>query len=403
MHRRGLAILSVVVCAAAVCGCGTASKGERGAAARAVDLRLVHGADASRLHESAALITSRLRRLGVTASTTVRAGAIRVESSAGVDPFALEAAARADPVLVRPVTHAEAPPCRASPRGSPAAAQTTTLAAPTLGGFCLTLAAGISLGTGIDQATTVARPSLGWTVSVELTSPGLRQLAAKLAALSGRDVAIVAGGDVISRFIWSAATPSLRNRIEGDLSEWEARRLAAALVVGEGLPSRLVVPRPPVLLGPAANVDVWAAALGVDICGRWLPNAPSFSHGPSANAGLHSHGDGLLSVHPFTDTEADAHATLGRFFSEGGWKLGPHLIGAWDGRTHRDGERCPDGRIAKVGYTVGGVEQRGDPSALRLENRMVIAIAFVPSSARIGAPHQALLLRQPRMGPSSTP
>ena len=60
--------------------------------------------------------------------------------------------------------------------------------------------------------------------------------------------------------------------------------------------------------------DHWHSYLGVNICGEWLPNVPEFeapvgSPVGSRNAGIHSHGDGLIHTHPFVSSEEGKNAT----------------------------------------------------------------------------------------------
>ena len=54
--------------------------------------------------------------------------------------------------------------------------------------------------------------------------------------------------------------------------------------------------------------DHWHAYLGVNVCGTWLPERARRSRTgrtkPSVRAGLHSHGDGLMHIHPFSSDEA---------------------------------------------------------------------------------------------------
>ncbi len=53
-------------------------------------------------------------------------------------------------------------------------------------------------------------------------------------------------------------------------------------------------------------------ALGVDVCGDFLPNIPEFE----SPIGIHTHGDGVLHIHPFSQLGVGANATLGRFFQD---------------------------------------------------------------------------------------
>jgi hypothetical protein len=61
---------------------------------------------------------------------------------------------------------------------------------------------------------------------------------------------------------------------------------------------------------PVATKDHWHAAFGVWSCDHWLPPV-ILGEDPT---GIHTHGDGLIHVHPFDDRAAGKNATLGRFF-----------------------------------------------------------------------------------------
>ncbi len=54
-------------------------------------------------------------------------------------------------------------------------------------------------------------------------------------------------------------------------------------------------------------------AFGVNVCGEWKPDAPEFE----SPVGIHTHGDGVLHVHPFSQLGAGVNATLGRFMQDG--------------------------------------------------------------------------------------
>ena len=71
----------------------------------------------------------------------------------------------------------------------------------------------------------------------------------------------------------------------------------------------------------------------------WLPNGPAFG----LDTGVHTHGDGLVYVHPFETTEAGDLATLGLMLQRGRWAASADWLRLWDGVEHRSGTRCPDG------------------------------------------------------------
>jgi hypothetical protein len=60
---------------------------------------------------------------------------------------------------------------------------------------------------------------------------------------------------------------------------------------------------------PAVNKDHWHAAFGVDICGKFQPAPPEFE----SPIGIHTHGDGVIHIHPFTSGGSGKNATLGHF------------------------------------------------------------------------------------------
>ena len=73
---------------------------------------------------------------------------------------------------------------------------------------------------------------------------------------------------------------------------------------------------PPRAVNQATNTpgDHWHTALDVNVCGEWLDPPPAFekpydSPNQVANAGIHSHGDGLIHTHPFVVSEEGSNAT----------------------------------------------------------------------------------------------
>jgi hypothetical protein len=53
-------------------------------------------------------------------------------------------------------------------------------------------------------------------------------------------------------------------------------------------------------------------AFGVNVCGEWKPDIPEFE----SPVGIHTHGDGVLHIHPFSQLGVGANATLGRFLED---------------------------------------------------------------------------------------
>jgi hypothetical protein len=175
---------------------------------------------------------------------------------------------------------------------------------------------------------------------------------------------------------------------------------------------------PPRAADQAANVagDHWHTALNIDICGEWLDNAPKFekpADNPNAvgNAGIHSHADGLIHTHPFVSSEQGTNATIGKFFSYGGWGLSSDSIDLggniatntptqWAGpksdptkTSWSNGDVCPfgqyKGKKVELRWAVDGKEQQGNPADHHQQDGETVAIYMLPKGAKLPFPTQA--------------
>ena len=148
---------------------------------------------------------------------------------------------------------------------------------------------------------------------------------------------------------------------------------------------------------PLANKDHWHAALGVNVCGEWIANAPEFhfaAENSAQQAGIHSHGDGLIHIHPYVTSESGDRATVGKFFEYGGWSADADSFKLWDGTEHKTGDDC-DGKEATVRWEVNGEPQSGDISDYKPDNGDVIALALLPEGEEIGEPPSVSELAAP--------
>jgi len=80
------------------------------------------------------------------------------------------------------------------------------------------------------------------------------------------------------------------------------------------------------------------AALDIYVCGQKEPNLPFFE------AGIHTHGDGLIHIHPQFTNEEGTGASVGKFFQYGGWELSDSTLTLPGDRTFKNGDACPDGQ-----------------------------------------------------------
>lgn len=141
----------------------------------------------------------------------------------------------------------------------------------------------------------------------------------------------------------------------------------------------------------------WHAFLGVNVCGKWLTDAPEFENQADAStvrAGIHSHGDGLLHAHPYSSSEAGKRAVVGKFLEYGGWKLSETSMTLWDGATHANGGTCPesDGKPV-VQWTTGfpdkpwsGKPRVGNPADYKFANGEIVAVYYLPKGAKLPIP-----------------
>jgi hypothetical protein len=188
-------------------------------------------------------------------------------------------------------------------------------------------------------------------------------------------------------------------------SRWFYSTLAVVVAAGVALvvvslhsSSSSAVPPQPSDPATGAPGDHWHTAFGVNICGQWLPNPPTFettADNPNVRAGIHTHGDGYIHIHPFFSYEGGTHASFGRFFTYGGWSVSDTSLSVWSGPgadpTKKDwsnGERCPPGtpdagQAGFVRWAVNCATKTGDPASYRLKDQQVFALTFIPKNQPI--------------------
>jgi hypothetical protein len=101
---------------------------------------------------------------------------------------------------------------------------------------------------------------------------------------------------------------------------------------------------------PVVGEDHWHAAYGIYICGEWQPDIPEFEN----TTGIHTHGDGVIHIHPFSQSGAGENATLGTFLEDTDVKLSDSelTIGKKElpdgAKTWKEGEDKCDGKDAEL-------------------------------------------------------
>jgi hypothetical protein len=94
---------------------------------------------------------------------------------------------------------------------------------------------------------------------------------------------------------------------------------------------------------PPALGDHWHAAVGIDICGEFQPNTPEFE----SDIGIHTHGDGVIHIHPFSANGAGENATLGAYLEAAGIELSDTSLTIGD-ETWDEGDQQCDGEDAEL-------------------------------------------------------
>jgi hypothetical protein len=328
---------------------------------------------------AATVVRERLTRMKVNVSAvTAQADAVAVTSSA--DAYQLQAAARRGATTIATIAGSTLGPCHGSGSGDSGPAARCYALGPTV------------VGVGaVSDAEATSAAGTGWKVTLSVDADAYRSLRGPLQAAGQAPVALVSDGIVVLAF--DSGLPGLRSELGPGLTEQQARQTAAALVVDSDLPVALVAPPLPFPQGARVNLDFWTAALGVHVCGAWLANAPP----AGLDTGVHSHGDGLVYIHPFSPDEAGKNATLGLFLRRGIWKVTQDSLQVWDGTTHHNGDTCSNGGPAEVRWWVDGVEQHGDPGGLIPRDGQVIVLGFDSDPTPPGPPPQATALRLPAL------
>jgi hypothetical protein len=154
---------------------------------------------------------------------------------------------------------------------------------------------------------------------------------------------------------------------------------------------------------PSIGKDHWHAAYGINICGKWHPGLTDTQ---GDRVGIHSHGDGLVHIHPTSSTSAGKNARLGVFMTEEGVKLTKTSIDMPDAKKLSNGDKCggKPGELKVVQWQTPDDSTAepvtGDPNQLKLKQAQVITIAFVAKGTKITKPQSASQVHTPSDQPT---
>jgi hypothetical protein len=149
--------------------------------------------------------------------------------------------------------------------------------------------------------------------------------------------------------------------------------------------------------GPQVGDHVHAA-YGIFICDHF--EDPLFDAGGDP-LGIHTHGDGLIHIHPFSEEAAGDRATLKLFLDDVGVEVTPDGITRPPGVEVRDGDDC-NGKPSAVQIAVwDGPDDPtptlydGEPTKVPLKADELITIAFAPAGTDIPKPPSASIVGNP--------
>ncbi|MGE0879758.1 MAG: hypothetical protein AB7L13_18260 [Acidimicrobiia bacterium] len=138
---------------------------------------------------------------------------------------------------------------------------------------------------------------------------------------------------------------------------------------------------------PIANVDHWHTAYGVYICDKFLEPL----NDQNDELGIHTHGDGVIHVHPFYSSSSGTNARLKLFFDTTKTKISDDKLdlgslGSWEEGKDKCGDQDAELQV-KVWRSPGDEKPetflRNFGSIRFLNDREVMTIAFVPKDTDV--------------------
>jgi hypothetical protein len=145
--------------------------------------------------------------------------------------------------------------------------------------------------------------------------------------------------------------------------------------------------------------DHWHAAYGVYKCDAFLP---PFPQEPQDRYGIHTHGEGLMHIHPFTSRVTGTRANLDAFFKDVGADVSDTSIKSESiGIDVKNGAKCGSkpGHVELWKWTNPGdtspTVQTKDIEKFHPQNNAVWVLAFVPDGTKPVLPQTVTNLQDP--------
>jgi hypothetical protein len=149
---------------------------------------------------------------------------------------------------------------------------------------------------------------------------------------------------------------------------------------------------------PVINQDHWHYAFGFYQCDSYPDGLQKPTDATSDVLGIHSHGDGLIHIHPFSTSTAGKRATLGKFLEQEGITMTADELtfpASMGGATFKNGDTCTiDGKKQKAELKVfvwppqASAKVKPDVFTDDFDNirftqdQGILSLAFVPESVK---------------------
>ena len=127
-------------------------------------------------------------------------------------------------------------------------------------------------------------------------------------------------------------------------------------------------------------------AYGVYVCDKFLPPIP-VGDDP---VGIHTHGDGLVHIHPFVESAAGKNAVMARFFETEKLTVSAKEVRMPDGTSYPAGTTC-NGKKSTVRTLYWSSRKAAptvvkDAAKLRFADQAIVVFAVAPDDAKIPMP-----------------
>ena len=151
---------------------------------------------------------------------------------------------------------------------------------------------------------------------------------------------------------------------------------------------------------PVANKDHWHAAYGFYLCDGFGGTLPETTRA----TGLHTHADGLIHIEPNSRLEGGNNATLGRFASRNGVRIGDTTLRAL-GKTYTEGDDKCGGKPGEIVVKIGDRVVTTDVASVKLEDNALVTVGFVAkgTGSELPPPPSASELSNQQAPPSAPP